>query len=70
MLLTARFGEPTNTADTVFASILAVLVIFEFLADQQQWGMHPSLNSKYSYSLFYRLPKCKERIPNDRKSPA
>jgi steroid 5-alpha reductase family enzyme len=39
ILLAARSGEALSTADTVFVRALMGLVLIEFFADQQQWGM-------------------------------
>jgi steroid 5-alpha reductase family enzyme len=39
ILLTTRLGEGMSTSDTVFARVLMGLVLLEFFADQQQWGM-------------------------------
>jgi steroid 5-alpha reductase family enzyme len=38
LLLVSRTGAPLKAADTIFLRILLGLVIFEFVADQQQWG--------------------------------
>lgn len=31
-------AQPISTADNVWAGLLLVLVLFEFFADQAQWG--------------------------------
>lgn len=39
ILLTVRAGEKMATSDSIFARVLLGLVLLEWFADQQQWGM-------------------------------
>ncbi len=39
LLLASRQGENLTTVDTIFPRILLGLVLLEWFADQQQWGM-------------------------------
>lgn len=39
LLLTERYGSEYTLVDTVFPRIMLGLVIVEWFADQQQWGM-------------------------------
>jgi steroid 5-alpha reductase family enzyme len=38
MLLVSRINDTMDIVDILFARALMVLILIEFLADQQQWG--------------------------------
>lgn len=39
MILAAKYGVETSVTDSVLSRLWIGCVLFEYLADQQQWGM-------------------------------
>lgn len=54
MLLTSRLTEKMETPDIIFARVLMGLVVVEFFADQQQWGI-PSTSKTINLLFVNRL---------------
>ena len=44
LLLASQIEEPMSGIDTIFPQILIGLVVFEWFADQQQWGTFDHLS--------------------------
>ena len=70
MLLTARFGEGMNIADTVYARVLMGLVLVEFFADQQQWSKFESLKRTIYFAYSPQTTKTQRKsTKRQRKFP-
>jgi hypothetical protein len=70
LLVISKLGVPLSTADTVFPRILLGLIVFEFFADQQQWGMFIEELSTFSaraHNSLSRFSRSQEVLSQDCK---